>query len=151
MIVLMCTLADSFWRWCLFQCEDDIYILFNPWCREDPVYMEGDSQRREYVLNETGKIWVGSYKQPKGRRWIFGQFDDVVLPATMYLLEQSSLPHPDRGSPIQVVRAISSIVSLFENLFFHLHEYVVFDLKLLISRRKNPSLGWRKTRRHKPR
>lgn len=93
------------------QCEEDMYILFNPWCREDPVYMEGDSQRREYILNETGKIWVGSYKQPKGRRWIFGQFDDVVLPATMYLLEQSGLAHPDRGSPVQVVRAISQIVS----------------------------------------
>lgn len=73
--------------------------------------MEGDSQRREYVLNETGKIWVGSYKQPKGRRWIYGQFDDVVLPATMYLLEQSGLAHTDRGSPVQVVRAISQIVS----------------------------------------
>lgn len=98
-----------------YKCEEDIYILFNSWCRDDPVYMEGDSQRREYVMNETGKIWLGSYHQPKGRRWIYGQFDDVVLPATMYLLEQSGLAHPDRGSPVQVVRAISQIVNSLDD------------------------------------
>lgn len=77
--------------------------------------MENETQRREYICNETGKIWCGSYRHPRGRRWVYGQFDDVVLPAIMYLLEQSNLSHPDRGSPVQVVRAISSVVSAFSN------------------------------------
>lgn len=73
--------------------------------------MEGEAEKREYILNETGKIWCGSFKQPKGRRWIYGQFDDLVLPAAIFLLEQSGLNHTDRGSPVQVVRAISQMVS----------------------------------------
>lgn len=75
------------------------------------VYVNDEAWKEEYVLNDTGKVWMGSYRQPKGRRWIFGQYDDVVLPATMYLLELSDLPHCDRGNPIQIVRAISAIVS----------------------------------------
>lgn len=78
---------------------------------EDGVYIENEAERQEYVLNDTGKVWMGSYRQPKGRRWIYGQFDDVVLPATMYLLEQSDVPHADRGSPVQIARAVSAVVS----------------------------------------
>lgn len=94
-----------------YKCDEDIYMLFNPWCREDPVYMDNESSRKEYVLNEQGKIWCGTWRQPKGRKWIYGQFDDVVLPACMYLLERSGLEHSERGNPIRVCRAISSMVS----------------------------------------
>lgn len=93
-----------------YKCEEDIYILFNPWCREDSVFMDNEPQRKEYVMNDYGKLWYGSYRQPKGRRWVYGQFDDVVLPACMYLLERSGLAHSERGNPVQVVRAISAIV-----------------------------------------
>lgn len=95
-----------------YKCDEDIYILFNPWCREDTVYMDNDSSRQEYVLNEQGKIWSGTWRQPKGRKWIFGQFDDVVLPACVYLLERSGLEHSERGNPVRVTRAISAMVSL---------------------------------------
>lgn len=94
-----------------YKCDEDLYILFNPWCREDSVYMDNESSRKEYVLNEQGKIWCGTWRQPKGRKWIYGQFDDVVLPACMYLLERSGLEHSERGNPIRVSRAISSMVS----------------------------------------
>ncbi|XP_069698764.1 hemocyte protein-glutamine gamma-glutamyltransferase-like isoform X2 [Periplaneta americana] len=95
----------------VFKCEDDIYVLFNPWCEEDGVYLEDEQLRQEHVLNETGKVWIGSYRQPKGHRWVFGQFDDVVLPATMFLLELSKLNHADRGSPVQMARAISAMIN----------------------------------------
>lgn len=96
-----------------YKCEEDIYVLFNPWCREDPVYMDNEALRKEYIMNDTGKVWCGSYRQPKGRRWIYGQYDDVILPAIMYLLERSGISHPDRGSPVQMVRAISAMVCNF--------------------------------------
>lgn len=67
--------------------------------------------RREYVMNETGKVYVGTYNRPKGRRWVFGQFSDVALPAAHLLLDQSGLNPTERGNPVQVVRAIASIVS----------------------------------------
>lgn len=98
-----------------YKCDEDIYILFNPWCREDSVYMDNDSSRQEYVLNEQGKIWSGTWRQPKGRKWIFGQFDDVVLPACVYLLERSGLEHSERGNPVRVTRAISAMVG-FQNV-----------------------------------
>lgn len=74
--------------------------------------MENEEERQEYLLNESGKIWCGTFKKPKGRRWIFGQFDDVVLPAAVFLLEMSRLPHCDRGSPVLITRAISAMVTI---------------------------------------
>ncbi|XP_045458778.1 hemocyte protein-glutamine gamma-glutamyltransferase-like [Melitaea cinxia] len=94
-----------------YKCDEDIYILFNPWCREDTVFMDNDALRKEYILNEQGKIWCGTWRQPKGRKWIFGQFDDVVLPACIYLLERSGLEHSERGNPIRVTRAISAMIN----------------------------------------
>lgn len=78
--------------------------------------MEKEEELKEYILNESGKIWCGSYKKPKGRRWIYGQFDDIVLPAAILLLEKSRLAHHDRNSPILVSRIISAMVQ-FINLF----------------------------------
>lgn len=75
------------------------------------MYLSQESEIREYVENDTGKVWMGSYRQPRGRRWIFGQYEDVVLPTVMYLLELADLPHEDRGSPVLISRAISAVVS----------------------------------------
>lgn len=72
--------------------------------------MEEEDLRDEYVLNDTGKVYMGSYLKPKGRRWFYGQFDDVVLPAAIHLLEKSGLNHSDRGNPILMARAISAVV-----------------------------------------
>ena len=79
---------------------------------DDPVYLDSEDLRREYVMNETGKVFVGTFHRPKGRKWIYGQFSDVVLPAAQLLMEISGLSPSERGNPVQVVRAISAIVSL---------------------------------------
>lgn len=93
-----------------FQIPDDIYVIFNPWCPQDGVYMENEEELNEYILNESGKIWCGTFKNPTGKPWIFGQFDDIVLPAAMLLMEKSGLPHEERRSPVYVARAISALV-----------------------------------------
>lgn len=72
--------------------------------------MEKTEELKEYILNESGTIWCGCYKTPKGRRWIYGQFDDIVLPAAVFLLEKSLLAHQKRGSPVFVSRTISAMV-----------------------------------------
>ncbi|VEN38687.1 unnamed protein product [Callosobruchus maculatus] len=94
-----------------FAVPDDIYLLFNPWCQDDDVYMENDEEREEYVMNETGKIWCGTFKNPEGKMWIFGQFDEISLPAAVFLLEKSRLAAARRGSPIMVSRAISAVIN----------------------------------------
>ncbi|CAG0922034.1 unnamed protein product [Notodromas monacha] len=73
--------------------------------------MENERERQEYVLNDTGKIYVGSFKQARGRRWVFAQFDDTVLPASIMALELAKMSSADRSSPIKVARAISAIVN----------------------------------------
>lgn len=80
---------------------------------DDSVYLEDDTQREEYIENDKGKVYVGQYRKPRGRSWAFGQFDDVVLPAAVYLLETrvSNVLHSERGNPVKVVRAISAAVS----------------------------------------
>ena len=40
---------------------------------EDVVYMENDDERNEYVLNQFGRIWIGSKRRNYGRPWFFGQ------------------------------------------------------------------------------
>ena len=43
---------------------------------EDQVYLGGEKEKGEYVLKETGRIYVGNAKSPeniRGRRWNFGQ------------------------------------------------------------------------------
>lgn len=73
--------------------------------------MENDGQRFEYVLNDCGKVYTGSYRNVRGRPWIYGQFDDCVLPAACVLLEMSGLSSAERGNPTKVARALSSMVS----------------------------------------
>jgi len=97
-----------------FRFKDDIYILFNPYIRDDPVYLDSEDLRREYVMNETGKVYVGTHNRPKGRRWVYGQFSDVALPVAQLLLEQSGLNPTERGNPVKVVRAISAIINANE-------------------------------------
>ncbi|GIY43593.1 hemocyte protein-glutamine gamma-glutamyltransferase [Caerostris extrusa] len=94
-----------------YECSESIYILFNPWCKEDPVYMADNKAKQEYVLSDVGKIYMGSHKKPIGRPWVFGQFSDAVLPASMFLLEKSGLDYKSRANPVKIVRAISAMVN----------------------------------------
>lgn len=119
------------------QIETPVYVLFNPWCpseffatlfcvlvnqyfnsileylffTDDGVHMNNEDELEEYVLNDNGKVWQGTFKEPKGYQWFFGQFEAVVLPSVMMLLDRASIPHQDRGQPVKMARCISAIVS----------------------------------------
>ena len=55
--------------------------------------MDDQSLLDEYILNDVGKIWVGPMGTSKGREWVFGQFDETVLPACMLMLDRAELPY----------------------------------------------------------
>jgi transglutaminase 1 len=78
---------------------------------DDQVYMSDERLLDEYVLNDIGKIWVGPFGSTRGREWIFGQFDAVVLPAVDLMMSRSGVSPVNRGNPIYVSRAISKMVS----------------------------------------
>ncbi|XP_076113269.1 protein-glutamine gamma-glutamyltransferase K-like [Mytilus galloprovincialis] len=92
-----------------------IIILFNPWCKDDSVYMDDPSFREEYVMNDSGRIWVGSKWRNYGRAWNFGQFDEPALDAVFYLLDKAELSDEARNSPVSIIRTISSFVNSLDN------------------------------------
>lgn len=69
-----------------YKHKQPFYLLFNPWCKEDQVFMEGDAEKDEYILNESGKIYTGTYKQIGAKPWNFGQVGLPWLWSSLSLL-----------------------------------------------------------------
>ncbi|PVD21176.1 hypothetical protein C0Q70_19343 [Pomacea canaliculata] len=94
-----------------YNYKDPIYILFNPWCKEDAVYMENEAARKEYVLRDTGKVFTGTTDRITGKPWAFAQFDGKVLDCCIYLLENSDINIAVRGNPIPVARKLTAMIN----------------------------------------
>ncbi|XP_072164765.1 hemocyte protein-glutamine gamma-glutamyltransferase-like [Diadema setosum] len=93
-----------------FPQECVLYMLFNPWCEQDAVYMGDKAEREEYVLSDMGRIWRGTYKSSFGMKWNFGQFDQDVRDAVFMVFE--SFVQPDfRFCPIKVSRLLSHAIN----------------------------------------
>ncbi|XP_077411207.1 coagulation factor XIII A chain-like [Vanacampus margaritifer] len=89
----------------------DCYILFNCWNRDDAVYYPDEPGRQEYVLNETGAIYMGSRETLLSRDWAYGQFDRGILDACIYILDACRMPIKNRGDPISMVRKGSALIN----------------------------------------
>ncbi|XP_067007547.1 annulin [Anabrus simplex] len=92
--------------------KEPFYILYNPWCRQDQVYMEGEDLRAEYVMADTGLIWRGSYNRLRPCVWKYAQFEKDILDCTLHLLSKvGNVPISARGDPVRSTRALSAAVN----------------------------------------
>ncbi|XP_056290742.1 coagulation factor XIII A chain-like [Pseudoliparis swirei] len=91
--------------------KTDMYLLFNPWCQEDAVFLGNEAERHEYVLNDSGNIYQGSLDSVVNRDWMYGQFELGVLDACIHILDASRMPITDRGNVITVVRKGSAMIN----------------------------------------
>ncbi|XP_077100210.1 coagulation factor XIII A chain-like [Siphateles boraxobius] len=91
--------------------ETDVYVLFNPWDPADQVYIPRESDRQEYVMNDVGIIYVGEFYNFTSRSWSFGQFEEGVLDACLFVLDAGKVPLFFRGSATEIVRQASALIN----------------------------------------
>ncbi|XP_065196602.1 uncharacterized protein LOC135828093 [Sycon ciliatum] len=95
------------------ELDDYVTVLFNPWCSDDAVYLESEEELREYILNESGGIWVGKYRRNRPMKWDFGQFDMSSLETALFLIEK--IPNKFRQDVHMVTRYLSSALNSEDN------------------------------------
>ncbi|XP_073423429.1 coagulation factor XIII A chain [Dendrobates tinctorius] len=91
--------------------DTDTYILFNPWCKEDAVYMDDEKEIEEYVMNDVGVIFHGEVNNIKTRSWEYGQFEEEILDACLFLMDKAQLDLSGRGNPIKISRIGSAVIN----------------------------------------
>uniref|UniRef100_A0AAQ5YC18 protein-glutamine gamma-glutamyltransferase n=1 Tax=Amphiprion ocellaris TaxID=80972 RepID=A0AAQ5YC18_AMPOC len=94
------------------------HLLFNPWCKDDVVYLPDESQLQEYVMNEDGTIYMGSWDYIRSIPWNYGQFDDDVMDICFEVLDNSKealrnskMDTERRSDPVYVGRMITAMVN----------------------------------------
>ncbi|XP_033631824.1 protein-glutamine gamma-glutamyltransferase K-like [Asterias rubens] len=94
-----------------FIMEGHVYLLFNPWCEADDVFMHNEIQRKEYVLNDMGMYFYGAGNQVGHAPWYFGQFEVGILECVVTLMEAANKRPSAYSSPIEISRLLSALVN----------------------------------------
>ncbi|XP_004609663.1 protein 4.2 [Sorex araneus] len=84
-------------------------LLFNPWNREDDVFLENEAQRQEYLLNQNGLIYLGTADCIQAVAWDFGQFERDVVDLSLSLLSVDKQVGA-WGSPQHVARILGALL-----------------------------------------
>ncbi|XP_034021863.1 protein-glutamine gamma-glutamyltransferase 2-like [Thalassophryne amazonica] len=97
---------------------EGLMVLFNAWCSDDWVYLSDEDQRKEYVLNEYGSLYRGSFGHIRPKSWDYGQFEPLMMDICTRLLDVNPKHEKDpaddvaaRCNPIYVSRVISRMIN----------------------------------------
>lgn len=88
----------------LLSTRMSVFVAFNPWSKEELVYMEDEAERAEYVNNDRGVIWTGNILP---RPWFFAQHQEVVLAALSRALREEEATREQLADPLHVSRILS--------------------------------------------
>ncbi|XP_058635407.1 protein-glutamine gamma-glutamyltransferase 2 isoform X2 [Onychostoma macrolepis] len=93
-------------------------VLFNPWCRDDWVFLPSEAERQEFVMNEQGIVYKGVDEYITNISWDFGQFEEDILDICLKLLDVNPKCLKDapedysaRCNPIYVSRVVSAMIN----------------------------------------
>ncbi|CAN9509303.1 unnamed protein product [Ophioblennius macclurei] len=89
----------------------NLYVLFNPWAKDDSVFLDDEVEKEECIMNEVGIIYHGAFDDIAERDWNYGQFNYGVLDACLYIMDRSEMPITNRGDPIKVTRKASAMLN----------------------------------------
>uniref|UniRef100_A0A803SQP0 Transglutaminase-like domain-containing protein n=1 Tax=Anolis carolinensis TaxID=28377 RepID=A0A803SQP0_ANOCA len=97
----------------------EFILLFNPWCKEDTVYMESEEARIEYVLTQHGQIFNRNKYCIGSIPWMYGQFEKGIMDICLKMLDTSLnfLQDQDKdcsrhNSPVYVSRVVCAMHGL---------------------------------------
>ncbi|XP_037535760.1 transglutaminase 5, like [Nematolebias whitei] len=93
-------------------------VLCNPWCSEDAVFIPFEDEREEYVLSDSGLLFMGTQMNPVARPWSFDQYETGVLEACLDLLQISpqhqmnrTKDYLKRNNPVYISRVVSAMIN----------------------------------------
>ncbi|KAM4622712.1 protein-glutamine gamma-glutamyltransferase 5-like [Discoglossus pictus] len=96
----------------------EFICLFNPWCTDDDVYMEDETWRQEYVMNDYGFVYQGNENWITPCPWNYGQFEDDIVDICLKILDKNlnfkqdafkDLAH--RKTPVYISRVICAMTN----------------------------------------
>ncbi|MED6254439.1 Protein-glutamine gamma-glutamyltransferase 2 [Ataeniobius toweri] len=98
--------------------EISFHLLFNPWCKDDVVYLPDEKLLHEYVMNEDGVIFMGTWDYIRSIPWNYGQFEDFVMDICFEVLDNSKealqnfkMDIERRSDPVHISRIITAMVN----------------------------------------
>ncbi|CAI5687205.1 unnamed protein product [Oreochromis niloticus] len=96
----------------------ELVVLFNPWCSDDSVFMQNETERQEFVMNERGIIYKGSGNYITSTNWDFGQFEEDMVKICLKMLDvnpkhlaNAANDVSARCNPIYVSRVVSAMIN----------------------------------------
>ncbi|XP_025913694.1 erythrocyte membrane protein band 4.2-like [Apteryx rowi] len=94
-------------------------LLFNPWCKDDEVFLANEAQRQEYILNQDGIIYGGTENAILAQPWDFSQFEEDIIDICFTLLDigerhQQDKTHTQRKNPIYICRTVAAMLNCDE-------------------------------------